>query len=100
MSTADRGTMGQMSHSKPETHQIRNNWTLGDNCHNLNPVTCITERHVIVFTIQRMNSMLRSQKMGKWTMKYNKINIRDKILMEWFKLKDGNVIFVDHNNER
>ena len=23
-----------------------------------------------------------------------------KLVMEWFKLKDGNVIFVDHNNER
>ena len=44
--------------------------------------------------------MLRSQKMGKWTMKYNKINIANKTVMEWFKLKDGNVIFVDYNNER
>jgi hypothetical protein len=37
--------------------------------------------------------------MGKWTMKYNKI-YTNKTLMEQVKLKDGNVIFVDHNNER
>jgi hypothetical protein len=63
-------------------------------------VTNVTERRVIDFTIQRINSMLRSQKMGKWTMKYNNINIANKTVMEWFKLKDGNVIFVDYNNER
>jgi len=63
-------------------------------------VTNIAERHVIDFTIQRITSMLRSQKMGEWTMKYNKINTTNKTVMKWFKLKDGNVIFVDHNNER
>jgi len=63
-------------------------------------VTNVTERRIIDFTIQGINSMLRSQKMGKWTMKYNKINIANKTVMEWFKLKDGNVIFVDYNNER
>jgi hypothetical protein len=42
-------------------------------------VTYISEKHVTNFTIQRMNSMLRSQKMEKWIMKYNKINVTGKI---------------------